>query len=271
MKHAGLCLLFGVSLFSGCVGPGEPRLDLVRAWSAKEANQGVAVDAEHFYAIDDKALGKYEKATGRKVAEWVAPKASGIIHMNAGVVVGGVLMVAHSNFPSKPDRDTLEMFDAATLRPIGRREFADPPGSLTWVIPYTSGWLACFAHYKPASDPAKSRLVRYDAGWKPLAEWTFPPELVARFGRFSSSGGGMGVDGRVWVSGHDAKELYRLSLPPGGGEARWEGTTRFVSAGQAFAWDPTRPLELYSIQRKTKEVIVSRLTEQGSEGLFLGR
>jgi hypothetical protein len=33
----------------------------------------------------------------------------------------------------------------------------------------------------------------------------------------------------------------------------------FASAGQAFAWDSTRPQELYSIQRKTKQVIVSRL------------
>lgn len=234
---------------------------MVRSWPAKEANQGVAVDAVHFYAIDDKALGKYEKSTGRKVAEWVAPKGSGIIHMNAGVVVDGVLIVAHSNFPAKPDRDTLEMFDTATLRPVGRKEFVDPHGSLTWAVPYGDGWLVCFAHYASNSDPARSRLVRYDAEWKPLAEWTFPSELIARFGRFSSSGGGRGPDGSVWVSGHDAKELYRLRLPDDGGTARWEGTVAFVSAGQAFAWDPARPQELYSIQRKTKEIVVSRLAE----------
>lgn len=259
MKPLGLFFLGIVASLVGCVDGGEPRLMVVRAWPAKEANQGVAVDAEHFYVIDDKALGKYEKATGRKVAAWQAPKGSGVIHMNAGVVVGGVLIVAHSNFPAKPDRDTLEYFDVATLRPTGRKEFVDPPGSLTWAVPDGDGWLVCFAHYASNSDPARSRLVRYDAAWRRLAEWSFPPELVARFGRYSSSGGGLGPDGAVWVSGHDAKELYRLRLPAGGGVARWEGTVAFASAGQAFAWDPARPQELYSIQRKTKEVIVSSL------------
>jgi hypothetical protein len=252
---AGLCLM-------GCAEVGHvSRLEVVRSWPAAEANQGVAVDAEHFYVIDDKALGKYAKATGRKVAEWKAPKGSGVIHMNAGVVAGGRLYVAHSNFPAKPDESSLEIFEAATLRPVARHVFERPLGSLTWAIPDREGWLACFAHYRSNSDPAKSRLVRYDADWKLVAVWSFPPELVERFGKYSSSCGSLGLDGFVWVSGHDAYELYRLSLPEGGGVARWAGTVPFVSAGQAFAWDPSRPRELYSIQRKTREVILSRLGE----------
>lgn len=246
----------------GCVGhSGQPWLEVVRSWKATEANQGVAVDSEHFYVIDDKSLGKYVKTSGLKVAEWTAPKGSGIIHMNAGVVAGGRLYVAHSNFPAKPDKSSVEIFDAQTLRPVARHVFERPIGSLTWAIPDRDGWLVCFAHYKSNSDPASSRIVRYDADWKLRAVWSFPPELVKRFGKYSSSCGGMGVDGRVWVSGHDAHELYRLSLPEGGGVAAWEGTVSFVSAGQAFAWDPSRPQELYSIQRKSREVIVSRLAE----------
>ena len=250
----GLCLV-------GCVSAPTARLEVVRSWPAAEANQGVAVGAEHFYAIGDRTLGKYEKATGRQVGEWSAPSGSGIKHLNAGVVIGERLVVAHSNFPAKPDESSVEFFDAVTLRHLGRKVFVDPPGSLTWAVPERSGWLVCFAHYAVNSNPARSRLIRYDADWRPMAEWSFPPELLARFGMFSSSGGGFGLDGMVWVSGHDAKELYRLSLPAGGGEARWEGKVAFVSAGQAFAWDPTRPQELYSIQRKTKQVIVSRLSE----------
>jgi len=255
-----LLSLFILGVLAGCVMQSDQtELRLVRSWPAKEANQGVTVDAEHFYVIDDKALGKYQKSTGRKVAEWKAPVGSGIVHMNAGIVDGGRLYVAHSNFPAKPDESSVEIFDAQTLRPVARKLFDQPIGSLTWVIPDRDGWLACFAHYKSNSDPAKSRLVRYDAGWKVVATWSFPAELVARFGKYSSSCGGWAIDGRVWVSGHDAKELYRLSLPEGGGVAQWEGTVPFVSAGQAFAWDPTRPQELYSIQRKSREVIVSRL------------
>lgn len=255
-----LCLL--LLALCGCVAPADgPRLEVVRSWPAAEANQGVAVDAEHFYAIDDKAIGKYEKATGRKVAEWKAPKDSGIIHMNAGVVVDGRLYVAHSNFPAKPDASSIEIFDVRTLRPVDRKVFDEPIGSLTWALPEGAGWLVCFAHYQSNSDPGLSRIVRYDAEWTTWARWAFPPELVAKFGRYSSSCGGFGPDGLLWVSGHDARELYRLDLPPGGGFAKWVGTVGFVSAGQAFAWDPTRPQELYSIQRKTRQVIVSRWVE----------
>jgi outer membrane protein assembly factor BamB len=261
-----LVALFFIACVGACLraqvaGVDVGRLEVIRSWPAKEANQGVAVDATHFYVIDDRALGKYEKATGRKVAEWTAPAGSGVIHMNAGIVAEGRLMVAHSNFPSKPDESSLEYFDTTTLRPTGRKVFAHPVGSLTWAVPEGSGWLACFVHYKFNSDTAKSRIVRYDADWKVLAAWAFSPELVARFGSFSSSGGGLGAHGRVWVSGHDAKELYRLMLPEGGGVAKWEGTAAFASSGQAFAWDPSQPAELYSIQRKSREIIVSRLRE----------
>jgi hypothetical protein len=260
MKFLPLGIL--LLLLVGCATRADlGRLEPVRTWKAAEANQGVAVGPEHFYAIGDRTLGKYEKSSGRKVGAWSAPPGSGIKHLNAGVVVGDQLVVAHSNFPAKPDESSLEFFDAVTLRHLGRKVFVDPPGSLTWAVPERSGWLVCFAHYAVNSNPARSRLIRYDADWKPLAEWSFPSELLARFGMFSSSGGGFGLDGMVWVSGHDAKELYRLSLPAGGGQARWEGKVAFASAGQAFAWDPTRPQELYSIQRKTKQVIVSRLSE----------
>jgi len=246
-------------LLAGCAArPELGRLEPVRTWKATEATQGVAVDAEHFYAIDGRAIGKYEKTSGRKVGEWRAPEGSPVKHLNSGIVVGGQLLVAHSNFPAKPDESTLEYFDVETLRPAGRKIFEQPPGSLTWLVPAGDGWLACFAHYRLSSDPALSRLVRYDSRWNILATWSFPAELLARFGAYSSSGGGYALDGRVWVSGHDARELYVLELPPGGGVARWTGSVGFVSRGQAFAWDPGRPQELYSIQRKSREVIVSR-------------
>ncbi len=54
-------LPLGILLFLlvGCATRADlGRLELVRTWKAFEANQGVAVDAEHFYAIDDRAIGK---------------------------------------------------------------------------------------------------------------------------------------------------------------------------------------------------------------------
>ena len=47
---------------------GNWRHEELRRFKAAEANQGVAVDAEFFYAIDNHAIGKYRKDTG---ARWV--------------------------------------------------------------------------------------------------------------------------------------------------------------------------------------------------------
>lgn len=235
----------------------------IARFPAAEAVQGVAVDAEFLYVIADHTLGKYRKADGTKVATWSAPKDSKIKHLNAGVVVAGKLYCAHSNFPLKPDESSVEIFDTQTLQPVGQHAFARPPGSLTWALPYRGGWLACFAHYSATSDNALSRIVQFDADWKEVRRWSFPAELLKRFARSSSSGACLLESERLLVSGHDAHELYVLNLPPAGGEAQWAATLGFLTAGQAFDVDRSQPAPkegfvLYSIERKTKEVVGAR-------------
>ena len=238
--------------------PAPTRFVELRRLPAPEANQGVAVDGEHYYAIGDAVIAKYRKADGARVARWVAPAGSGIRHLNAGVVVDGRLYCAHSNFPLKPDESSVEVFDAATLAPLDRHVFGAPPGSLTWAVPYQGGWLACFAHYAATSEVARSRLVAYDRDWTPRQEWSFAPEVLVKFGRMSCSGGGVGPDGKVGVTGHDARELYILGLPPAGGVATLAAVRPFPGEGQAFAWDPARPGELAAISRRGRAVLVVR-------------
>ena len=43
-----------------------------KRFKADEAHQGVAVDAEHFYAITNAAIGKYRKDTGERVGGWLS-------------------------------------------------------------------------------------------------------------------------------------------------------------------------------------------------------
>lgn len=257
MRSAALLPL--ALLVVGCAAvPAPIGFTELRRLPAAEANQGVAVDADHYYAIADAALGKYRKSDGARVARWNAPAGARVRHLNAGVVVDGKLYCAHSNFPLKPDESSVEIFDVATLTPVGRHVFVAPPGSLTWAIPYEGGWLACFAHYAVTSQVARSRLVAYDRDWTPRGVWTFAPEVLAKFGRMSCSGGGLGPDGRVGVTGHDAHELYILDLPSGGGVARLAGVRPFPGEGQAFAWDPSRPEELAAISRKARAILVVR-------------
>ncbi|MCB1209456.1 MAG: DUF1080 domain-containing protein [Verrucomicrobiales bacterium] len=239
-------------------------------FKAAEAHQGVAVDAAHLYAITNHAIGKYRKDSGERVAGWEGPKDGRIKHLNAGVVLDGRLYCAHSNFPSVPEASSVEIFDATTLQPMESHVFGQPPGSLTWIDRREGFWFACFAHYKSTSDPALSVVVKFDADWKELARWHFPSALIQRFAGNSSSGGGFGPDGSLYVTGHDAAELYVLNVPEQEKELVWSSTISIASAGQAFAWDQSNPGVLYSIQRKTKEVLVSRI-ERGWVTLFDGK
>ncbi len=258
--------LFACLALVGAEPPTAAAPKEIARYRADEAVQGVAVDSEFLYVIADRALGKYRKKDGTKVAAWTAPKGSKIKHLNAGVVVDGKLYCAHSNFPAKPDESSVEIFDTATLQPVGQHLFAQPPGSLTWAIPYEGGWLACFAHYSATSDNGLSRIVRFDRDWKELRRWGFPADLLKRFARSSSSGAALVGGQRLLVSGHDARELYELALPPEGGEVRWTRTLGLLTAGQAFDEDRAAPepglgFVLYSIERKTKEVGAARYGE----------
>ncbi|MCB1090089.1 MAG: hypothetical protein KDL87_01060, partial [Verrucomicrobiae bacterium] len=236
----------------------------IARFPAKEAFQGVAVDETSFYAIGSKEIGKYRKDSGARVAGWENESGGPVRHLNSGIVTGGELYLAHSNFPKMPEESSMEVFDARTLKPLRRKTIENPPGSLTWIVPYRGGWLACFAHYLRTGDSADSRVVQFDSDWKMIASLPFPSALVEKFGDHSSSGGAIGPEGKLFISGHDARELYVLSIPETpGGKLAWEATVAIPTAGQAFAWDSAGPGLLYSIERKTREVVVSRVRRSG--------
>ena len=151
-------------------------------FKAPEANQGVAVDAECFYAITNSAIGKYRKDTGERVGGWEGGKDGNIKHLNAGVALDGKLYCAHSNFPNLPEQSSVEIWNTATMQHVDQYQFETPPGSLTWIVRRDGFWFACFAHYKKTSDPALTQVIKFDAQWKPLATWKFPAALIERFG-----------------------------------------------------------------------------------------
>ncbi len=278
-----LCFLCGESLPAAIPGAGGWRHEELRRFKAAEANQGVAVDAEFFYAIDNHALGKYRKDSGARVGGWDGGKSGRIQHLNAGVVIADRLYCAHSNFPKLPAESSVEIWDTATMQPAGQHRFEQPPGSLTWAVPRGGEWFACFAHYRPLSDPARAQVVRFDAQWQRLASWSFPADLIQRFAGSSASGGEFGPGGALFVTGHDARELYVLGFGSSTFQCRdaaddampgdstlecratravlnWTATIPISAEGQAFAWDPVETNVLYSISRPRREVIVSRIT-----------
>ena len=235
---------------------------VVRRFHAAEANQAVAVDSNFFYAIDGAAIGKYDKRSGARVGGWNDSSGT-ITHLNSGVVVGGELYCAHSNYPDTPMVSSLEAFETDHLAHIRSIPLLQGIGSATWVERANGAWWVTFANYagkggEPGKGPEATKLVRFDRDWQPRESWTFPAAVVQRWNGMSSSGG-VWLEGKgLYTTGHDARELYVLDLPASGHELTLKAIVPFESEGQGIAIDRSEGL-LYSIQRRTREVIVSKL------------
>jgi hypothetical protein len=242
------------------------RYEELRRIAAPEARQGVAVDAEFLYAIGNHVIGKYRKDTAVRVAGWEGPDNGPITHLNAGMVRDGRLYCAHSNYPQIPMLSSVEIWDTRTMRHISTHSFGRMDGSLTWIDWHDGRWFACFAHYggthaEPGRDPSWTQILSFDEQWRRLEGWTLPADLVARMGvrGYTCSGGGFGPGGYLYATGHDATELYVLALPDAGSVLRWVATVPIAAEGQAFCWDPVQPDVMYSILKRTRQVIAARV------------
>lgn len=232
----------------------------VRRWPAPEARQGVAVDADHFYAVVNSRIGKYRKVDGVKVAEWVGDRIS-IRHLNSCVVDGVELVCANSNYPQTPMASSVEIFDTATLRhlrsvPLGVRD-----GSLTVVERRGDRWWAIFANY---DDPRSylgrthrdTKVVQFNDGWAEVGGYALPDSVLERVAPNSISGGSFGADGLLYLTGHDAGEIYVLRTPAQGPVLEHVATIAAPIEGQAWAWDRSAERTLYAIRRSAGHVVV---------------
>ena len=227
--------------------------------SVPEAHQAVAVDATSFYAIASRTIARYEKGTNGLLANWTAPAESAILHLNSGVVVDGRLYCANSNWPMMPRKNSVEIFEAETLRHLESRAFAETAGAINWIERHRGSWWIVFAFYGDA-DVRRTKLLRYDDQWNATTEWTFPESVIQRFLPNSNSGGAFGPNGRLFVTGHDHAELYVLDVPAEGGELKHIGTVAAPLAGQGIAWDRSDIGTLFGIVRGSQEVVSMRLS-----------
>lgn len=239
--------------------------EVVRRWKAPEATQGVAVDARHFYAVANSRIAKYDKATGEKVAEWSGEKAR-FPHINSCEVIGRELVCASSNFPETPMTSAVEVFDPRRMVHLRTVALGQQIGSLTWVDRRDGFWWAAFANYdgkggEPNRGHAYTQLVKFDDKWRRLEGWSFPASVTGRFAPMSSSGGGWGPDGQLYVTGHDHPELYVLRLPKGGSKLDHVATIEAAIEGQAIAFDKSAPGILFGISRPNREVVSMKLPQ----------
>jgi hypothetical protein len=233
--------------------------EVIGRFKAPEATQGVAVDAKYFYAVANSRIAKYDKASGRKVAEWQGERAR-YPHINSCAAIEAKLVCASSNFPQTPQQSTVEIFEPKTMTHEKTISLGQQIGSLTWVDRKDGFWWATFANYdgkggEPGRDHRYTTFVKFDDQWRRTEAWTFPAEVLARFKPMSSSGGGWGDDGLLYITGHDHPELYVLKLPKGGATLDHVGTIAVAIEGQAIAWDKSQKRVIYGISRPSREVV----------------
>ena len=245
------------------------RATLERVYAAAEARQGVAVDSGHFYAVVNTQIGKYRRTDGALVSRWSAPRDGLIRHLNSCTVVGPELVCANSNHPEVPMGNSIEWFDAASLRhlrshPLGMME----EGSLTFAEPFGDGWLLGMAHYSdetgvPLRPSDYSSVIMTDRAFRRTGGWLLPPAVRRRMAPQAASGGALGPDGLLYVFGHSRPEMYVFARPVAGPELVHVATIDVDAAGQAFAFVPGEGRRIFAIDRPSATVRVFRLPELG--------
>lgn len=235
----------------------------LRRMPAPEAHQGVAADARSVFAIDNSVVARYDKRSGRRLAEWRGDPQR-FKHLNSCIVRARQLICAASNYPETPMSSMVLWFDTRTLRLQRTLPLQSGFGSLTWLDQRGGEWWAGFAHYdgkggEPGRSHRETVVVRYSAAFKPLASYRFPGSVLDRFAPKSTSGGAWGTDGLLYVTGHDRPELYVLRLPQNGAVLTHVATIATPTGGQAIAWDPADARMLWSIERKSSDLVASRV------------
>jgi hypothetical protein len=250
-----LALLLGLAL----PAQAAPTLEQIGEFAVPDANQGIGVDAGHFYAVDNYSIGKYDKRSGKLVKKWQGVKGGPIEHLDSAMVMDGKIYAAHSNYPKWPMTSSLEIFDAETMQHIGTHSFGIQWGSLTWVDWHDGHWWMTFANYDRLLGPGKTPyghkvntvMVKFSKDLRPVQSWTLPKVVLDKFEDMSNSGGSWGHDGYLYLSGHDPAEIYRMRLPSAGSTLELVDVIPMNIRRQGIAWDRSDPGVIYGIIRAT--------------------
>ena len=121
-------------------------LPLAREYTnVKDAQNGVVVGSENFYAINSTSISKHDLRTGNFIKQVDFSKHPRINNLNSGVVVRNNLYVANSQSTEKHRRNTIEVFNKDLVY-LYHINVTGNTGVLTWIDYYDGKWWGCFAH-----------------------------------------------------------------------------------------------------------------------------
>ncbi len=218
---------------------------------ASEAHQAAAATKDFVFAISSRLIAKYDRATGKRLAE-SRGKAR---HLNSGFIWEGKLYCAHSNYPQIPEHSEIKVLDLESMELATFKDFGASEGSLTWVVRHDNRWWCTFAYY--GQDNPRTYLARFDDHWLEERRWLYPPEVIARMGTASISGGLWRGDS-ILATGHDAREIHHLRIPDDGNVLEFVETLPSPFPGQGIADDPATG-GLVGIDRQQRQVVFAEL------------
>ena len=238
---------------------------VLRRFSSEDARQGIAVDKNYFYAVNNFSISQHDKRSGKRIRRWdgVSDETGPLIHLDSGMILRGKLFAAHSNYPQRPMTSSIEIWDANSLHHIDSHSFGVHFGSFTWIDYYDGWWWGSFANYdKTQADSAygetrNTLLVKMNHNFQIQSSWIFPAALLQRFAPMSNSGGSWGPDNYLYITGHDHGEIYVVSLPEFGSVVNWRATVKVPAIeGQGIAWDRTTSRRrLWGILKRSQTVV----------------
>jgi len=235
---------------TGCAETSLPVFEgrIEKVFTTFDARQAVAVDAEHFYAVNNFRITKHDKITGEALLQWdgVSDNSGPLIHLDSAMVLDGKLYAAHSNYPLSPMVSSIEMWDAETMAHVQSHSFGIQLGSMTWIDRHDGYWWGGFGNYdrvqlgmdKPYGETRMSQVVKMDDQFRIVEQWALPAALHPKMSPMSNSGGSWGPDGLLYLTGHDYPELYVMQVPKSAGTLEWVATVHIPGLnGQGIAWD----------------------------------
>lgn len=258
-KQSTQLILIFISLCAAAVAQAQVSFTQIAEFDIPKANQGIGVDRDYFYAVDNRTIAKYDKYTGEFIGRWDDADNGPMIHLDSAMELHGKIFTAHSNWRLLPMTSSVEIWDAQSLEHIGSHSFGRAGlGSFTWLDYHEGFWWGTFANYdrlgpdgNPYGGKENTTLAKFDKNFNILETWIYPADLLEKFELMSNSGGSWGPDGFLYITGHDLAEIYKVRIPDIGSMLEVVETIPLNIRGQGIAWDRYDRGVLYGIIRAT--------------------